>query len=205
MAVVAAGSAAGEVQWDEGGLCTQDRHEADGISDVCPTRKRASLCGMRGGELLLTLDDRLLGGNVQRRHSANRSANRLRQVDQLRRWYSGMLLYCCEWTVDLLERVGDVSKRLLPPLPLLRRPQHVVGTLRTRNRRVRRSSSTIEPHDAGYVRSAVSMRSMTASTTQADIAQLTQLAPAGVITGTSTSEHHLRTCTLACSTHSGIT
>ena len=35
---------------DGGGLRTQDRHEADGVSIERPVRKRACLCGMRGGE-----------------------------------------------------------------------------------------------------------------------------------------------------------
>ena len=50
---------------DEGGLCAQGRHEANGVSEISPARKRACLCGVCGGEQFLTCNDRLLAGNVQ--------------------------------------------------------------------------------------------------------------------------------------------
>ena len=49
----------------QGRLCTQDRHKANGVSDVRTARKCACLCGMRCGEQLLTFDHRLLAGNVE--------------------------------------------------------------------------------------------------------------------------------------------
>ena len=60
---------------DEGRLRTQDRHKADGVSDIRSARKCACLCGMRGGELLLTLAHRLLTGNAQRGDAADLLAN----------------------------------------------------------------------------------------------------------------------------------
>ena len=54
----------------EGRLRTQDRHEANGVSNVRTVRKRACLCGVCRGEQLLTLNDRSLARQVNTSNGA---------------------------------------------------------------------------------------------------------------------------------------
>ena len=68
---------------NEGRLRTQDRHEANGVSDVRTVRKRACLCGMRLSELLLTRDHRLFGRNAERGYGANLVAHGRRKVNEI--------------------------------------------------------------------------------------------------------------------------
>jgi hypothetical protein len=141
-------------------LRTQDRHEANGVSDVRAVRKRACRCGMRGGEQLLTRNDRLLAGDVQRRNGADALSLCGGEMKQL--FWSGALLQMQDFdgAADLLRCLCDGGVQLLASRPLLRRLQSVVRALGARGRLFGRSSCTILSADACDVRSAASMRSV---------------------------------------------
>ena len=145
---------------NEGRLCTQDRHEAERVSKIGTSRKRACLCGMRDGEPLLTVNDGALAGNVNVRDGAHTITFCSGQVQHV----CGGGLWCClygsEWDAMLLEYLVDCYSRLLASRTLLCRSQSVVRSLRAWNGRRECSGGSVELIDACFVRSSLSMRSV---------------------------------------------
>jgi len=139
---------------EKGRLFTQDRHEANGVSDVRSARKRACLCGMCCCELLLTCDHRLLGRDAQRRNASDLLSYARWQVNELSRRETLLQPQCVDGAARLLHCVGDVCQRLLASLPLLRRAQLVVGALRARDGRAHMNRGSYACFDALVVRSA---------------------------------------------------
>jgi hypothetical protein len=87
---------------EQRGLRTEDRHEANGVSNERAARKRACLCGMRSSELLLTCNHRLLTGNAQRRNSSDALSLRSGEMQQLFRSDALLQMQCLDRTADLL-------------------------------------------------------------------------------------------------------
>jgi hypothetical protein len=179
-------------------LRTQDRHIANGVSNVRAVRKCACLCGMRRGEQLLTCNDLLLAGDVQRGNSPDALAFCRRQVQQLFRSDALLQLQCFHRAADLFQCSSDSLVRLLASLPLLRRLQSVVGTLRACNWRVGDDSVSVLRFDARLVCSARAEWSMRTAPIEPSGAELADLLPVTASSRASASLRQSRTCTLAC-------
>jgi hypothetical protein len=123
---------------DEDRLCTQDGHEAERVSNVRASRKRACLCGVRVGEQLLTCDHRLLGRDVKAANGTDLLACGGRKVDEIRRRGSRWRRKDIERDTDPIEHLSDRLSRFPAPLPLLCRSEIYVGSLRTSHRRRKR-------------------------------------------------------------------
>lgn len=113
----------------KGRLRTQNRHKAKGIGEIRSTCECACLGGMCRCKLLLTVDHRLLAGDVKGRHRADLLSNGSREVDQFGRRGCRRRMDGVEWHADLLEDFSDGCLCLFLSLPSLRRLEGVVRAL----------------------------------------------------------------------------
>jgi hypothetical protein len=153
-------------------------------------------------QLLLTCSDALLGRDAQTGDGADALALCCGEVQQLGRRRARLQWQHVDGAAGLLQRVGDVSERLLAPLPTLRGPERVVRTLSPRRRRLCRHRLSRLPQDARDVRSASTVRAMRASTAESHAAELTRRLADAVTPRRRTMPDRVRTCTAAPAVHS---
>jgi hypothetical protein len=116
------------------GLCTHSRHEANGVSEIRAVRKRACLCGVCRCELLLTVDDCLLGRDVESRNGANLLADGSWKMNQVSGRGERRGVNRFQRNTDFLQHTLDSLLCFVASLPLLCRLQRVVRPLRSSGR-----------------------------------------------------------------------